>query len=126
MYAPYTPDVVTAELDSRPLSSANNLKSVASAGFAVPATSLRSSAKELTSDRSLNVQIASVSQGTDLKSGLRKVAKEIGWRDALKSGQVDTLTDSQGIDSFFANLADESDVLDIFSDGSELWNEMAC
>lgn len=118
--------MVTAELDSRPLSSANNLKSVASAGFAVPATSLRSSAKELTSDRSLNVQIASVSQGTDLKSGLRKVAKEIGWRDALKSGQVDTLTDSQGIDSFFANLADESDVLDIFSDGSELWNEMAC
>jgi hypothetical protein len=121
LYAANTPGVVTAGLDSRPLSS------VGSTGFAIPATSLRSSVKELTSDSSLNVPIASVSHGTDLKSGLRKAAKEIGWRDALESSEVDTLADSQGIDSFFANLADDSDVLDIFSDTatSELWNEMA-
>ena len=109
------------------VSPAHKLKLAGTTGPAVPAMSLRSGIKKLTSDGSLDVQIASDSNETDLNKGLRRPTKENAWRDAFKSGEADTLTDSQGIDSFFSGLAGDSGLLDIFTENAatELWNEMA-
>ena len=107
--------------------SPNKLKLAGTTGPAAPAMLLRSGIRELTNDRGLDVQIASDSNETDLNKGLRRPTKENAWRDAFKSGEADTLTDSQGIDSFFSGLAGDSGLLDIFTENAatELWNEMA-
>ena len=121
--AGYSADVVTAELDSRPLSSTSNFSTSRPTGFA--ANPLRSIVKELTTDKSLNVATADVSKSRNLNTGLRRAATESTWRSAIGSSEVETLTDSQDIDSFFASLTDnDGDMLDSLMDSvfSELRN----
>ena len=81
--------------------------------------------KELTTDRSLNAATADVTSSRDLNTGLRRAAKESAWRSAIGSTEVETLTDGQDIDSFFASLADnDGDMLNSLMDSafSELGN----
>ena len=117
-------NVVSAGQDSSPLSPASNLRLAGPAGFAA-ATPLRSIVKELTTDRSLNVATADVTSSRDLNTGLRRAAKESAWRSAIGNTEVETLTDSQDIDSFFASLTDnDGEMLDYLMDSafSELGN----
>ena len=81
--------------------------------------------KELTTDKSLNVATADVSNRRDLNTGLRRAAKESAWRSAIGSSEVEMLTDGQDIDSFFAGLTDnDGEMLDNLMDSafSELRN----
>ena len=113
----------SAGRDSSPLSPARNLNLAGRTGFA--ATPLRSIVKELTTDQSLNVATADVSNRRDLNTGLRRAAKESAWRIAIGSSEVEMLTDGQDIDSFFASLTDnDGEMLDNLMDSafSELRN----
>lgn len=119
----YSPEVVTAELDSRPLNSARNFSTSRSTGFA--ATPLWSIVKELTTDKSQNAATPDVTNSRDLNTGLRRAAKKSAWRSAIGSTEVETLAESQGIDNFFATLADDDgEMLDNLMDSafSELGN----
>ena len=81
--------------------------------------------KELTTDKSLTIATADVTSSRDLNTGLRRVAKESAWRSAIGSTEVETLTDGQDIDSFFASLADnDGEMLDNLMDSafSEIGN----
>ena len=69
--------------------------------------------------------MADVSNRRDLNTGIRRVAKESAWRSAIGSSEVETRTDSQDIDSFFASLTDhDGEILDNLMDSafSELGN----
>ena len=87
-------------------SSANSLK--------LAENSLQSIVTEVTGDKSLSTRIARISNGTDVKTGFRRVAKAGVWPSMFNdNSDVDTHTDSQDIDCFFANLAGvDGDVLD--------------
>ena len=116
-------NVVSAGQDSRLLSPVSNLNLAGPTGFA--ATPLRSIVKELTTDKSLNVATADVTNSRELNKGLRRAAKESAWRSAIGSTEVETLTDGQDIDSFFASLTDnDGEMLDYLMDSafSELGN----
>ena len=122
--ASHSHNVASAGQDSSPLSPASNLKLAGPTGFA-SATPRRSIVKELTTDKSLNVATADVSNRRDLNTGLRRAAKESVWRSAIGNSEVEPLTDGQDIDSFFASLTDnDGEMLDNLMDSafSELRN----
>ena len=109
-------NVVSAGQDSSPLTPASNLKLAGPTGFAA-ATPLRSIVKDLTTDKSLNVATVEVTRSRDLNTGLRRAAKESAWRSAIGSSEVETLTEVQDIDSFFASLTDnDGEMLDSLMD----------
>ncbi len=111
-------NVASAGQDSSPLSPLSNLKLAGPTGFA-SATPLRLIVKELTTDKSLNVATAEVSNRRNLNTGLRRGAKASAWRSVIGSIEVETLTDGQDIDSFFASLTDnDGEMMDNLMDSA--------